>query len=79
MNDPLVTVAHLRAAKLCSRGARDWCTRNGIDYTTFVTKGIPASAIESKHDGLGNRLARIARDEAALACGLKAKLMTGDK
>ncbi len=65
IDDPLVTVAHLREAKLCSRGARQWCARYKIDFLRFVTKGIPCSEVEPLNDQLGNMLVKIARDEAA--------------
>lgn len=69
MSDPLVRVTHLRKAGLCSRGARLWCERFGLDYMQFVRVGYPASVIESKGDALGNRVAEIARREEDMSNG----------
>jgi hypothetical protein len=63
-DDPLVTIAHLREAKLCSRGARQWCARYNIDFMRFITTGIPCSEVEAINDQLGLTLVKIARDEA---------------
>lgn len=63
MSDPLVTIEHVRKAMLCARGARQWFTRHGLDYSHFLNHGYPASVIESKNDALGRRVAAIARSE----------------
>lgn len=65
MSDPVVTVTHLRAAHLCSRGARQWLARHGLDYSTFLKQGYPASVIEDTGDALGKMVAAIARKDAA--------------
>ncbi len=65
LTDPLVTVAHLRKARLCSRGARQWFVRHGLDYMHFLNHGYPASVLESAGDALGRMVAGIARKEAA--------------
>lgn len=56
----MVTVGHLRVARMCSRGARMWFDRHGLDYATFVTKGYPVEVIEAT-DALGRQVAEIAR------------------
>lgn len=63
--DPIVRVEHIRKARMCSRGARMWAQRHGLDYMTFVTQGYPASVIEATGDALGRQVAAIARAEAA--------------
>lgn len=67
MNDPLVTMAHVRAANLCSRGLRDWLKRYGLDQATFLRGEYPASVIEATGDALGMRVAAIARAEVGAA------------
>lgn len=64
-NDPIVTVEHLRKARMCSRGARMWFPRHGMDYMKFLKEGYPASAFEATGDALGIQLAAVAREEAA--------------
>lgn len=60
----MVQVQHIRSAKLCARGARQWFTRHGLDFTTFITKGYPVEVIEDK-DAFGKLVADIARKDAA--------------
>lgn len=63
MNDPFVTIAHVRASKLCSRGLRDWLKRYDLDYMTFLRGEYRASQIEATQDALGLKVAAIARQE----------------
>ena len=65
MSDPKVTMVHVRAAKLCSRGLREWLGRYKLDYITFLRGEYPASVIEATGDELGTRVAAIARAEDA--------------
>lgn len=64
-NQIMVTVAHIRAADLCSRGARQWFTRHGLNYNQFVTSGIEVEKIEATGDALGTLVAQKARAAAA--------------
>lgn len=64
-DDPLVKIEHLRSARLCSRGARMWFSRHGLDYTQFLNHGYPASVIEATGDALGKLVADVARKAAA--------------
>lgn len=64
MPDVIVTIDHVRRAGMCTRGARAWAAQHGIDYVDFLRNGIAASVLESK-DGLGERVAAFARQEAA--------------
>lgn len=63
--DPLVSMRHVRAMRWCSSGARAWCARYGVEWSTFLRPGVPASVMEATGDGLGIRLAKFAREEAA--------------
>lgn len=64
MSDPLVTIEHVRQARLCARGARQWFTRHDLDYAHFLNHGYPASVIEATGDALGCKVAAVARAEA---------------
>lgn len=64
-NDVVVKVEHLRKARMCSRGARAWAQRYGIDYVKFLQEGISATELEATGDALGMKLAAVAREEAA--------------
>ncbi len=61
----LVTMEHVRIAKLCSRGARAWFRHHGLDYITFIKDGLPVEVIEGTNDALGRKVADIARAHAA--------------
>lgn len=63
MDDPFVTMAHVRAANLCSRGLRDWLKRYQLDQATFLRGEYRASDIEATGDALGTRVAALARAE----------------
>lgn len=65
MSELLVTVTDVRGIQFCARGARIWFARHGLDYTEFVTRGLPISAIESTGDALGKQVADYARARAA--------------
>jgi hypothetical protein len=65
MSDIMVTVKHIRNANFCSRGARIWFARHGLDFNTFITKGYPVEVIENTGDELGRMVASIARQDAA--------------
>jgi len=62
--DPIVTVDHLREAKLCVSGTKKWFMHAGLDFREFCTSGLPASVFEATGDHLAIGLAKIARDEA---------------
>lgn len=64
-DDPLVTVAHMREAKLCARGGRRVAERYQLDFQEFITKGLAASKLEATGDAMLIALAKMARDEVA--------------
>lgn len=69
IDDPIITMAHIREAHrrgltICVRGVRNWLEARGLDYMHFVRFGYPASVIEAKDDALGNAIAAIAREQA---------------
>jgi hypothetical protein len=55
---------HIRAAKLCMSGGRDWFAHHGLSWSTFVHEGYPVETIEATGDELGLKVAAAARDEA---------------
>ena len=59
-----VTMRHVRAAKLCSRGARAWFIQYKLDYNDFLANGIPVSVLEARGDPLALRAVAAAREEA---------------
>lgn len=61
----MVNVNHIRQARLCSRGARQWFSLHGIDWQQFITKGIEIEKLEALGDAFGDRVCACARAEAA--------------
>lgn len=47
-----VTLADLRAIKFCSRGSREWFDRHGLDWSRFVSDGLPVSAFSGIEDAM---------------------------
>lgn len=62
MNDPQVTVDHVRACRLCTRGARAWFKKHGLNYGTFLRAGYPASVLEKTGDGFALTVVGKARE-----------------
>lgn len=56
---------HIRAADLCSRGARKWFDSHGLDWSDFLTNGIDEEILLGLNDGLANRVIDVARRESA--------------
>lgn len=61
----IVTVNHVRQAKLCARGARQWFGLHGLDWNEFITKGLPIERLEALNDAFATRACQCCRDEAA--------------
>lgn len=60
-----VFVRHIRAAKLCAGGTRDWFSRQGFDWADFIANGIPIEKMEGTGDPLALRVTAQARKEAS--------------
>jgi hypothetical protein len=63
----VVSLAHVRAVKICAPGVRAWFTRH-LDRTHLrqLCRGeLPVEVIEAIDDELAHQVAAIARQEAA--------------
>lgn len=56
-----VRMAHIRQAKMCSRGARDFFKRHGLDWNKFLNEGIDAAKLEATGDAMAIEVAKVAR------------------
>jgi len=65
VTDPIIQPQHIRDAGLCVRGLKQWLTLHGLDMDHFMRHGYPCSQIEALNDVLGNKVAAIARADAA--------------
>lgn len=61
----MVTVAHVRAANFCARGARQWFARKGLDYNEFLARGLPIGQIEAVGDAMSELVVKRAREAHA--------------
>lgn len=58
-----VYMRHVRAAKFCSGGARNWWKRHGLDWSDFLDNGIAEETLLQTGDALALRVIEIARNE----------------
>lgn len=65
MDDPLVSIRHLRACGMCSRGARTWFSVRGLSWDVFVREGYPASVLLATDDALASQVVAQAKGETA--------------
>lgn len=59
----IVRMRHIRAAKFCSPGARDWWASKGWDWSHFLDHGIPAETLLETNDPLALRVVEIASND----------------
>lgn len=60
-DDVTVTMEHVRAARMCSRGARVFFERHGLDWQRFLAEGLPAEQIEATGDAMALKVVEVAR------------------
>lgn len=54
-------MADIRAALMCSRGARMFFERYGLDWSEFLKHGIPADQLEATGDAMALKVVEVAR------------------
>lgn len=57
----IVRMADIRAARMCSSGARDFFARHGLDWPSFLKDGIPAEDLIATGDAMAAQLVEVAR------------------
>lgn len=63
MSGVMVTMRHVRQTHMCSRGARNFFRRHGLDWDLFLREGIPVEVVEQTGDAVALQAARAARAE----------------
>lgn len=63
-SEPRIYMRHIRAACLCSRGARAWFTRHRLSWADFLMDGCAAERLIATGDPLAMRAVNEARKEA---------------
>lgn len=56
-----VKMEHVRAARMCSRGARAFFQRHGLDWQKFLKDGLPAEVLEATGDAMALQVVEVAR------------------
>ena len=59
----IVYVHHIRDAKVCMRGARQWFEQHDLSWPEFLDKGMPLEQVEAIDDAFAQRVAETARRE----------------
>lgn len=62
MNDPVLMIymSDVRAAKMCSAGARRWFVKQGFDYPDFLKNGIDAEKFKATGDPMALQVVEVA-------------------
>lgn len=60
-----VHMHHIRSAKLCSAGARQWFDKHDLSWTDFLHDGLPVEVVEATGCAIALRVTAIAREEAS--------------
>lgn len=63
MTTEIVSMRHVRAAKICAKGARGWWALQGWDYADFLVNGIAAEKLEATGDALALKVVACMRAE----------------
>lgn len=58
-----VTMAHIRRARMCSRGTRAFFQRHGLDWDTFLRDGVPARTLADTGDAMALQVVEVARGQ----------------
>lgn len=58
----LIKVYHLRQAKMCNKGARDFFKRHGMDWKKFAREGLDESEFLATGDAMAARLVEVAHN-----------------
>lgn len=61
--DLRVTIRDMRKAKMCSRGARAFALRHGLDWSAFLSGGVPIEQLEATKDAMALKLCKYVREE----------------
>jgi hypothetical protein len=65
MDEPVVTMVHVRACGFCAKGVRAFFAQHpDLDLHVFCRDGLPAGTLEASGDALAIEAAALARREA---------------
>ena len=56
----IITMRDIRAAKMCSLGARAFFIRHGLDWSAFLKNGIDSDKVLATGDAMAIRVVEVA-------------------
>jgi len=56
----IVTMRHIREAKMCSRGTRAFFQAHNLDWQKFLKEGIPSKELADTGDAMALQVVRVA-------------------
>lgn len=62
-DDFVIRMPDVRRAFMCSRGAREFFDRHGLDWQDFLKNGILASKVLATGDYMAQRVVEVARGQ----------------
>lgn len=57
----VVTMLHIRKARMCSGGTRAFFLRHGLDWSAFLKHGIDADKLAATGDAMALQVVEVAR------------------
>lgn len=57
----MVRMEHIRAARMCSGGARSFFDRHGLDWSAFLREGVDAEELLATGDEMARQVVEVAR------------------
>lgn len=58
----IVKMSHIRQAKMCSGGAREFFARHELDWQDFLKNGIDAEALRKTGDAMALKVVKVAEN-----------------
>lgn len=62
-SEPRIYIRHIRGAKRCAGGTRNWWLKHNLDWKDFVKNGIDAETLLATGDPMALQVVEIARAE----------------
>jgi len=57
----IIYMSDIRAARMCSRGTRDFFKRHGMDWNKFLKEGLPVEQVINTGDPMAMQVVEVAR------------------
>lgn len=58
----IVRMVHVRQAKMCSSGAREFFARHGLNWQDFLKNGIDAEMLRATGDAMALQVVKVAEN-----------------